>query len=97
MDLKLGVIILLALVLTYGLYRGVRIDTENLKSPHRHKHESCVKKTIISCRDGAIRGFVMGLGGGLPAAVHGAITWGLVGGSATTVGDIFGWNTKLCP
>lgn len=98
MDLNYGFIIVLTLLLIVSLTWAVSQDSDKLtlRTQSPQAQESHVKKTIISCRDGAIRGFVMGLpAGGLPGAFNGAVTWLLVSGTTSTMSDMFGWNTRL--
>lgn len=62
----------------------------------RHEHtigESKLRKIINSTRDQVIRGAIMGaIGGSAAEALHSAVTWSLVGGIVSGMGDLLQWK-----
>ena len=94
MDISFGIWIILIFIFAYCMHHAVCHDHSwAARSPSA---ESRVKKTLIVCRDNAVRGAVTGwLAGGPPAAVQGMVLWTLFGGSMSGVSDILGWDTRL--
>lgn len=84
-----GLYMVMLILFIFSIYHSYTIDHENMETGNNSR----VKKTLVACRDSAMRGAMIGcMMGSWPAALHNAAIWTMYSGISTSLSETMNWK-----